>query len=95
MPAEYKAVLDALGKTGDFKVNVAMTDDEVTPVLKALRGNGIDVVAMHHHMIGTRPTVIFLHYWGRARADALARGVRAAVDATGARVSTRSSARKP
>jgi hypothetical protein len=75
--------------------DVAMTDAEVTPVLKALRGNGIDVVAMHHHMIGTRPIVIFLHYWGRGRADALARGVRAAVDATGARVSTRSSAGKP
>ena len=35
--------------------NVAMLESEVTPVLKALRSNGIDVVAIHHHMIGTQP----------------------------------------
>jgi len=75
--------------------DVAMTDAEVTPVLKALRGNGIDVVAIHHHMLGTKPAVIFLHYWGRGPAETLARGVRAAVDATGARSTDRSAARKP
>jgi len=72
--------------------DVAMTDAEVTPVLKALRSNGIDVVAIHHHMTGTKPVVIFLHYWGRGPAEKLARGVRAAIDATGARPAAHPSA---
>ena len=63
--------------------DIAMLESEVTPVLKALRSNGIDVVAMHHHMIGTQPTIIFLHYWGKGNAQKLARGVRAAVDVLG------------
>ena len=62
--------------------DVAMLDREVQPVLKALRANGIDVVAMHHHMIGTTPDVFFLHYWGRGPAQKLAAAVRAAVDQT-------------
>jgi len=63
--------------------DVAMLDTEVTPVLKALRTNGIDVVAIHHHMIGTQPQIIFLHYWGKGEAQKLARGVKAAVDLLG------------
>jgi hypothetical protein len=63
--------------------DVAMLESEVTPVLKALRANGLDVVAIHHHMIGTQPTVIFLHYWGKGEAQKLARGVKAAVDLLG------------
>lgn len=63
--------------------DVAMLDSEVTPVLKALRANGIDVVAIHHHMTATQPTVIFLHYWGQGPAEKLAAGVRAAIDQTG------------
>lgn len=62
--------------------DVAMLDREVQPVLKALRANGIDVVAMHHHMIGTTPDVFFLHYWGKGPAQKLAAGIRAAVDQT-------------
>jgi len=62
-----------------------MLDTEVTPVLKALRSNGIAVVAIHHHMTGTNPTVIFLHYWGKGTAQKLATAVRAAIDQTGAR----------
>ena len=62
--------------------DVAMRAEEVTPVLKALRSNGIDVVAIHHHMTGTEPTVYFLHYWGRGPAERLATAVRAAVDQT-------------
>src|SRR6266403_2490559 len=52
--------------------DVAMLEGEVTPVLKALRKNGLDVVAIHHHMTGDRPVVIFLHYWGRGSAEKLA-----------------------
>ena len=63
--------------------DVAMLDSEVTPVLKALGSSGIDVVAIHHHMTATQPTVIFLHYWGQGAAQKLAAGVRAAVDQTG------------
>jgi hypothetical protein len=63
--------------------DVAMLASEVTPVLKALRSNGIDVVAIHDHMTGTEPTVIFLHYWGQGPAEKLAAGVRAAIDQTG------------
>ena len=42
--------------------DVAILESEVTPVLRALRKNGLDVVAIHHHMAGDRPVVIFLHY---------------------------------
>jgi hypothetical protein len=65
--------------------DVAMLDSEVTPVLKSLRSSGIDVVAIHHHMTGTQPTVIFLHYWGKGPAQKLATAFRAAIDQTGAR----------
>jgi hypothetical protein len=63
--------------------DVAMLASEVTPVLKALRGNGIDIVAIHHHMTGTDPEVYFLHYWGKGQAQKLATGVKAAVDQLG------------
>ena len=63
--------------------DVAMLEAEVTPVLKALRANGLDVVAIHHHMTGTQPSIFFLHYWGKGEAQKLARGVRAAVDVVG------------
>jgi hypothetical protein len=63
--------------------DVAMLDKEVTPVLKALRSHGIDVVAMHHHMIGTAPAVIFLHYFGTGSAASLAAGVKAALEQLG------------
>jgi len=63
--------------------DIAMLENEVTPVLKALRSNGLDVVAIHHHMINTNPTIIFLHYWGRGPVAKLATGFKAAVDQLG------------
>lgn len=63
--------------------DVAMLETEVTPVLTALRTNGLSVVAIHHHMTSVAPTVIFLHYYGTGPAATLARGVRAAVDRLG------------
>ena len=63
--------------------DVAMLEGEVTPVLKALRANGINVVAIHHHMTGVSPMVLFLHYFGTGPAETLAKGVRAAVDVLG------------
>jgi hypothetical protein len=59
--------------------DIAMLEAEVTPVLKVLRKNGLDVVAIHHHMTGDRPMVIFLHYWGTGPADKLASAFKAAV----------------
>ena len=63
--------------------DVAMLESEVQPVLKALRAHGLDVVAIHHHMINSHPVVIFLHYWGRGPADKLATGFKAALDELG------------
>jgi hypothetical protein len=63
--------------------DVAMLASEVTPVLKALRTNGIDVVAIHQHMVDTRPTVYFLHYWGTGPADKLATAFKAALNELG------------
>ena len=59
--------------------DIAMLETEVTPVLKVLRKNGLDVVAIHHHMTGDRPMVIFLHYWGTGPADKLAAAFKTAV----------------
>ena len=63
--------------------DIAMLESEVQPTLKALRSHGLDVVAIHHHMINSRPVVIFLHYWGRGSADKLATGFKAALDELG------------
>jgi len=61
---------------GDF----AMTESELQPVLKTLRHAGILIVAIHQHMTGESPRIMFLHYWGIGRAEDLARGLRAALD---------------
>ena len=63
--------------------DVAMLAVEVNGVQKALRSHGIEIVAIHHHMIGTKPQIIFLHYWGRGRAADLASGFKAALDVLG------------
>jgi hypothetical protein len=63
--------------------DVAMLGNELAPVLKALRKNGIEVVAIHHHMVDTRLTVYFLHYWGTGPADKLATSFKAAVNELG------------
>jgi hypothetical protein len=70
--------------------DVAMLAGEVQPVLKTLRKNGIDVVAVHHHMTGT-PTVFFLHYWGTGPADKLAAAFKAALGELGKTTKTTAS----
>lgn len=72
--SDARAVVD-----GDF----AMLESELQGVLKALRGAGIEVVAIHNHMSGEEPRIVFLHYWGIGPAAELARGVRNALDKTG------------
>jgi hypothetical protein len=64
--------------------DIAMRESEVNSVLKALRSHGLNVVAIHHHILSTQPPVIFLHYWGRGPAVQLAAGFRAAMDQLGA-----------
>jgi hypothetical protein len=63
--------------------DVAMLAPEVTPVLKALRANGLNVVAIHNHMTSGAPTVYFLHYWGTGPAEKLAGGFKAALNELG------------
>ena len=60
-----------------------MQASEVTAVLKALRKNGLDVVAIHHHMTDTQPAIYFLHYWGTGPAATLAAGFKAALSELG------------
>lgn len=62
---------------GDF----AMLESELQAVLKALRKAGISIVAIHNHMTQEEPRYVFLHYWGKGPAAALARGLKAALDA--------------
>ena len=64
--------------TGDF----VLTNDEVNPVIKALRANGIDVTAIHSHMLDEQPRLFFLHFWANDDALKLANGLRAALDKT-------------
>lgn len=73
------------GSDDDAEVagDIAMLESEVNPTLRALRAHGLDVVAIHHHMINTTPMIIFLHYWGRGPADKLATGFKAALDGLG------------
>jgi hypothetical protein len=65
--------------------DVAMLASEVNPVLKALRTNGLNVVAIHNHMISDQPTIYFLHYWGTGPSDKLASGFKAALGELGKR----------
>ena len=64
--------------TGDF----VLTGEEVNPVIKALRTNGIEITAIHSHMLTEQPRLIFMHFWANDDALKLARGLRAALDKT-------------
>ncbi|PVY38342.1 MULTISPECIES: DUF1259 domain-containing protein [Pontibacter] len=63
--------------------DIAMLEPEVNPVIAALRRNNLEVVALHNHMLGDDPRMIFLHYYGRGQARELAKGFRAALDELG------------
>ena len=62
--------------TGDF----VLVGSEVNPVMKALRDNGIEVTAVHSHMLTDSPHLFFMHFWANDNAEKLARGLRAALD---------------
>jgi uncharacterized protein DUF1259 len=73
--AAFAGSPDAAVVDGDF----AMRESELQGVLKALRGAGMQVVAIHGHMVGEQPRIMFLHYWGKGRAENLARAVKTAL----------------
>jgi hypothetical protein len=72
--SDVNAVVD-----GDF----AVLESELQGVLRTLRANGVSVVAIHNHMAGEEPRMLFVHYWGVGSPADLARGLRAALDQTG------------
>lgn len=73
------------GKQDDAHIagDIAMLQGEVNGVIKALRQHNLEVVAVHSHMLGDDPHMIFLHYYGRGNAATLAQGFRAAIDLLG------------
>jgi len=52
----------------------------VPAVIAALRGHGIEITALHNHLIGEQPRLFFMHFWGNGETSALAKGLRAALD---------------
>jgi hypothetical protein len=77
--AAWQGVPEHAAVAGDF----TMLEDEVAPVIKSLVENGIEVVAVHNHMVHEQPRIFFLHYWGTGNAEQLAKGLKAALDETG------------
>jgi hypothetical protein len=67
--------------TGDF----VLIGTEVNPVIKELKAAGIDVTAIHSHMLTEQPKLIFMHFWANDDAIKLAKGLRAAIDKTASR----------
>ncbi|CAG9933097.1 DUF1259 domain-containing protein [Candidatus Nitrotoga arctica] len=69
--SDDEAVVD-----GDF----AILEDELQPVLKTMRAQGINIVAIHQHMTQVQPHYLFLHYWGKGKAVDLAKSIKKALD---------------
>ena len=88
MPAGPLGVATAIGfqPTGGGKAAITgdfvLTEKEVNPVIQALRSNGIEVTALHSHMLDEQPRLFFMHFWANDDALKLARGIRAAIDKT-------------
>jgi len=76
--AAFQGTPDHAAVAGDF----TMTQEEVEPVIKVLIENGIEVVAVHNHMVHEQPRIFFLHYWGVGNAEDLAKGLRSALNQT-------------
>jgi hypothetical protein len=67
---------DAAVVDGDF----AMLENELQPVLRAMRKEGINIVAIHQHMTHEQPRYVFLHYWGKGKAVGLAQALKRVLD---------------
>jgi len=74
------------GRDGDAVIDgdFAMTESELQTVLKAMRREGINIVAIHQHMSGEEPRILFLHYWAKGPASALAQAFKHVLDAQAA-----------
>jgi len=77
--AAWQGTPERAAVAGDF----TMIENEVEPVIKALVENGIEVVAVHNHMVHETPKIFFLHYWGVGNAEKLAKGLKEALSQTG------------
>lgn len=77
--ASFTGSMDKAYIAGD----IAMQEHEVNDVVKSLRSNNIEVVALHNHMLGDKPRIIFLHYLGSGQAATLAQSFRIALDQLG------------
>jgi len=77
--AAWQGTPEKAAVAGDF----TMLENEVAPVIKALVENGIEVVAVHNHMVHETPRTFFLHYWGVGQSAKLAQGLKAAINQTG------------
>lgn len=77
--AAWQGTSERAAVAGDF----TMLENEVAPVIKALVENGIEVVAVHNHMVHETPRIFFLHYWGVGNSTKLAQGLKAALNETG------------
>jgi hypothetical protein len=86
--AAWQGTPEHAAVAGDF----AMLEEEVAPVIKALVESGIEVVAVHNHMVHEEPRIFFLHYWGVGPVDKLSQGLKAALDQTGRKASKTSTA---
>ncbi len=62
--------------TGDF----VLTAEEVNPVITALTRAGIEITALHNHMLADEPRLFFMHFWANDQADRVVTGLRAALD---------------
>jgi len=69
--ADDNAVMD-----GDF----AVLEEQLQPVLKSLRAEGVNIVAIHSHMTQENPRILFLHYWGKGKAESLAHSLKKTLD---------------
>lgn len=77
--AAWQGTPEKAAVCGDF----TMLENEVQPVIKALVESGIEVVAVHNHMVEESPKVFFLHYWGVGSAERLSKGLKTALSQTG------------
>lgn len=71
------ADVDKVAATGDF----VLTAEEVNRVARALTKHGIQITALHNHLLYPAPTVYFMHFWAHGALDHVAQGLRAALDA--------------
>ena len=73
----FQSSPQGVAATGDF----VLTSEEVPKVLAVLRKNGIQVTALHNHLLDDRPAMYFMHFWAEGKAESVAAGLKQALDA--------------